>query len=65
MTDHIIEIQNLNFSYNRQSVLRDVNLSVDQGDFVAMIGPQRRWKDNSAKIDVGPAECGFRRCTDF
>jgi zinc transport system ATP-binding protein len=53
MTDHIIEIQNLNFSYNRQSVLRDVNLSVDQGDFVAMIGPNGGGKTTLLKLMLG------------
>jgi zinc transport system ATP-binding protein len=53
MSDHIIDIQNLNFSYNRQPVLRDVNLSVDQGDFVAMIGPNGGGKTTLLKLMLG------------
>ena len=53
MGDHIIEIQNLNFSYNRQPVLRDVNLTVRQGDFIAMIGPNGGGKTTLLKLMLG------------
>ena len=49
----IIEIQNLNFSYNSQPVLRDVNLTVNQGDFVAMIGPNGGGKTTLLKLMLG------------
>ena len=53
MTDNIIEIQNLNFSYNSQPVLRDVDLSVSHGDFVAMIGPNGGGKTTLLKLMLG------------
>jgi len=53
MRDHIIEIQSLNFSYNSQFALRDVNLSVNHGDFVAMIGPNGGGKTTLLKLMLG------------
>jgi len=53
MSDNIIQIQNLNFSYNSQRVLRDVNLTVNQGDFVAMIGPNGGGKTTLLKLMLG------------
>jgi len=49
----IIDIQNLNFSYNSHPVLRDVNLTVNQGDFVAMIGPNGGGKTTLLKVMLG------------
>lgn len=53
MSGKVIEIQNLNFSYNSQPVLRDVNLTVNQGDFVAMIGPNGGGKTTLLKLMLG------------
>jgi zinc transport system ATP-binding protein len=53
MSDNIIQIQDLNFSYNSQPVLRDVNLTVKQGDFVAMIGPNGGGKTTLLKLMLG------------
>jgi len=53
MTGNIIEIQKLNFSYNSQPVLRDVDLSVSHGDFVAMIGPNGGGKTTLLKLMLG------------
>jgi len=53
MSDHIIEIEGLNFSYNSQFALRDVNLSVNHGDFVAMIGPNGGGKTTLLKLMLG------------
>lgn len=53
MIDQIIKIQDLNFSYNSQTVLRDVNLSVNQGDFIAMIGPNGGGKTTLLKLMLG------------
>jgi len=53
MSDNIIEIRNLNFSYNSHPVLRDVNLTVDQGDFIAMIGPNGGGKTTLLKVMLG------------
>jgi len=53
MHNNIIEIKNLNFSYNDQPVLRDVNLTVHQGDYIAMIGPNGGGKTTLLKLMLG------------
>ena len=53
MSNNIIEIKNLNFSYNDQPVLRDVNLTLHQGDYVAMIGPNGGGKTTLLKLMLG------------
>lgn len=53
MTAKIIEIKNLNFSYNSHPVLRDANLTVNQGDFAAMIGPNGGGKTTLLKLMLG------------
>jgi zinc transport system ATP-binding protein len=53
MSDNVIEIKKLNFSYNNQPVLRDVNLTLHQGDFVAMIGPNGGGKTTLLKLMLG------------
>jgi len=58
MSDNVIEIKNLNFSYNNQPVLRDVNLTLHQGDFVAMIGPNGGGKTTLLKLMLGLLNAG-------
>lgn len=53
MSDHIVEIQNLDFSYNGQRVLRDVNLFLKPQDFMAMIGPNGGGKTTLLKLMLG------------
>jgi zinc transport system ATP-binding protein len=53
MSNAIIDIQNLNFSYNRQPVLIDVNLTVQAGEFIAMIGPNGGGKTTLLKLMLG------------
>jgi zinc transport system ATP-binding protein len=53
MGNIIIDIQNLNFSYNRQPVLIDVNLTVQVGEFIAMIGPNGGGKTTLLKLMLG------------
>jgi zinc transport system ATP-binding protein len=63
MHDNIIEIKDLNFSYNSQPVLREINLTVSRGDFVAMIGPNGGGKTTLLKLMLGllKAESGTVR----
>ena len=49
----IIEIKNLDFAYNGEAVLKDVNLSVRQKDFVAIIGPNGGGKTTLLKLVLG------------
>ncbi|MBR9985539.1 MAG: metal ABC transporter ATP-binding protein [Desulfosarcina sp.] len=49
----IIEIKNLDFAYNGEAVLKDVNLAVRQKDFVAIIGPNGGGKTTLLKLMLG------------
>jgi zinc transport system ATP-binding protein len=49
----ILEIENLDFSYNGEAVLQDVNLTVRQKDFVAIIGPNGGGKTTLLKLVLG------------
>ncbi len=49
----IVEINNLSFSYNAKPVLEDVNLTLRQGEFTAMIGPNGGGKTTLLKLMLG------------
>ena len=53
MSENIIEIRNLNFSYNGPTVLTHVDLDVKTGDFMAMIGPNGGGKTTLIKLMLG------------
>jgi len=53
MGDSIVEIKNVWFAYNGQTVLEDVNLDIRQGDFIAMIGPNGGGKTTLLKLILG------------
>lgn len=53
MNQRIIKVRDLNFSYNGQPVLRDVDLEVAAGDFMAMIGPNGGGKTTLLKLMLG------------
>ena len=52
-TEPVIEIQDMFFSYNGKPVLQEVNLTVQQGDFVAVIGPNGGGKTTLLKLMLG------------
>ena len=49
----VIEIENLSFSYNGFRVLEDVDLTVDQGDFISIVGPNAGGKTTLLKLILG------------
>ena len=53
MSQNIIEIRELHFNYNGQPVLKDVSLDVNEGDFMAMIGPNGGGKTTLLKLMLG------------
>jgi len=48
-----IEVQNLNFSYNGNSVLENVSFSVKDGEYLGIIGPNGGGKTTLIKIILG------------
>ena len=53
MKDLIVDIKNVWFAYNGQTVLEDVSLDIRQGDFIAMIGPNGGGKTTLLKLMLG------------
>jgi len=49
----IIEIKNLSFSYDTQVVLENINLKVEENDFLAIIGPNGGGKSTLLKTILG------------
>jgi len=50
---NILEIKNLNFSYEKQLVLEDISFTVKKGDFLAIIGPNGGGKSTILKLILG------------
>ncbi len=48
-----IDIQNMHFSRNGQNILRDIHLTVNRGDFLAVIGPNGGGKTTLLKLILG------------
>jgi len=53
MENSIVQIQNVWFAYNGKTVLQDVCLNIQQGDFIAMIGPNGGGKTTLLKLMLG------------
>jgi zinc transport system ATP-binding protein len=53
MENSIIQIQNVWFAYNGKTVLQDVSLDIQAGDFIAMIGPNGGGKTTLLKLMLG------------
>jgi zinc transport system ATP-binding protein len=53
MGNSIVEIKNVWFAYNGQTVLEDVSMDIRQGDFIAMIGPNGGGKTTLLKLMLG------------
>lgn len=47
---NILEIKNLNFSYGKHQVLKDINLSLEDGDKLIIIGPNGCGKTTLLKV---------------
>lgn len=53
MATPIVQISDLCFHYSGQEVLRDINLTVNRGDFVSIIGPNGGGKTTLVKLILG------------
>ena len=49
----VIEISNLSFAYEKQTILENVSLSVEKKDFLAIIGPNGGGKSTLLKLILG------------
>ncbi len=49
----IIEFQKVNFSYGRNEVLKDINMTVKEGDFFAIVGPNGGGKTTILRLILG------------
>lgn len=50
---HVIEINDLSFAYERDLVLEHINLTVEEKDFLAIIGPNGGGKSTLLKLVLG------------
>ncbi|MFQ5484164.1 MAG: metal ABC transporter ATP-binding protein, partial [Desulfobacterales bacterium] len=66
MGSPVIDVRNLWFSYDGQSVLRDVSFAVNEGEFLALIGPNGGGKTTLVKLLLGllTADRGYIRVFD-
>ncbi|MBU2510025.1 ABC transporter ATP-binding protein [bacterium] len=53
MDDPIIDLQDVWFGYNGQMILQGIDLKVERGDFIAMIGPNGGGKTTLLKVILG------------
>jgi zinc transport system ATP-binding protein len=49
----LIEVKNVSFAYHQRSVLKDVNFSIRQKDYIAIIGPNGGGKTTLLKLILG------------
>jgi zinc transport system ATP-binding protein len=49
----VIEIKSLSFCYHKQKILEDINLEVEEKDFLAIIGPNGGGKSTLLKLILG------------
>jgi zinc transport system ATP-binding protein len=49
----VLELRDVSFSYGKASVLTGINLAVDRGDFVGLIGPNGSGKTTLLKVILG------------
>jgi zinc transport system ATP-binding protein len=49
----IIKIENLNFRYDRERVLEDINLTIPKGSFLGIVGPNGSGKSTLLKLMLG------------
>lgn len=51
--NHIVNVENISKSYNKKSVLQDVQLNIKKGQIYGLIGPSGAGKTTLVKIMVG------------
>jgi zinc transport system ATP-binding protein len=49
----IIEISGLSYSYEKENVLEEINLSITKGSFLGIVGPNGSGKSTLLKLILG------------
>ena len=50
---HLVEIRDLDASYNGDTILKNINLTIEQNDFIGLIGPNGGGKTTLLKVILG------------
>lgn len=50
---NIISIENVSFGYNKDNILNDIMLSIDEGDFIGIVGCNGSGKSTLLKLLIG------------
>ena len=50
----LLEVKNLRVRYDKAQILNGVSLAVNEGEFVGLVGPERRRQVDAAARDLGP-----------
>ncbi|OEF99377.1 hypothetical protein BHF71_01965 [Vulcanibacillus modesticaldus] len=53
MTEKVVEIKNLTFRYDNRIILKDINLTINKGEFFGLIGPNGSGKSTLLKLILG------------
>lgn len=53
MGTHIVSMENVSFSYGEKAVLNNVNLTIERGDFVGIVGSNGSAKTTLIKLMIG------------
>ena len=52
----MLEIKNLNVSFKTQNVLNNLNLNIEEGIVIGILGKEWSWKNNLVRIPVSKCE---------
>jgi len=53
LKDSVIRLENIDFSYDDQTILHDINLDIRRGSFMGLVGPNGGGKSTLIKIILG------------
>ncbi len=53
MTDTIVNVKELDFSYDKNKVLNNINLQINKGEYVGIVGPNGSAKSTLLKLMLG------------
>ncbi len=53
MKEEIIKLNHITYKYEQENVLEDINLTVREGDFLAIVGPNGSGKSTLLKLLLG------------